>query len=487
MKRSHFTSLVIAIGMIAVTAVLLRTMFFERPSPDDSAQDARDDIPAEADTTLVRLSASKADIAGIEFESVGEQSIWPMQTVPARFGYDESAHVTVRTPIDGVLETVIVQPGTPVQKGDLIATLRSPAIGTARSQLLQRLSELDLAATQSDWQSTVQSGVRQLVAAIRRRDSIETIKKDLESSVLGKYRGELLGKYSDLLLAQSLNDSLAEIRGTGAISGKVLIERQTKLNEAVSSLESALEQASFDVDQAGREFAAKTRVAGQAVASARHHLANLTGRPLPDDSNSEPFIDESSLSVLRILSPIDGTVQQRHHNATERVDAGDALFIIADTTKLWVRAELRGRDLNAAVVRGGDTLRVIPDTHRGIPTQGTVQFVGREIDPISGTVPMVAAVDNPQDVFRPGLFARVDVPVGPEKRSVVIPASAVIDLDGQTSVFVLHDGGYRPTAVAIGIRNGESCEVTSGLEVGDQVVTRGVFTLKSELLLEGEE
>ena len=100
---------------------------------------------------------------------------------------------------------------------------------------------------------------------------------------------------------------------------------------------------------------------------------------------------------------------------------------------------------------------------------------------------MVVVIKNEAELYRPGLFARVDVPVGQIDQAIVIPESAVIDLNGQSSVFVQQDGGYRPAPVMTGERTGNMVEVKSGVEEGDDVVVAGVFTLKSELLLEGEE
>ena len=469
--------------MIAATAYLLIRMR-ETVSPEETV-DAVEPHPDEM--TLVRLSPGKLSVADIRTRRVGRQSLVLTRTIPARFGYDESSHVAVRTPTDGVLQSVNVNPGEYVETGTLVATIRSPAIGAARSLLLQRMSELDLAATESDWQATVQSGVKQLVAAIRKRQSIESIKEQLSGSVLGRFRSDLLGKYNALLLAEQLSGSIEEIRSSGAISGKLAREREANRQQAASSLEASLEQATFESSQKRRETAARTRVAQQAVVLARQQLVNLTGQSVPEDFGVSDQTDETELAILEIRSPISGTIQKRHFAATERVETGGELFIIADTSKLWVHADLRGRDLASVETKAGDPITLSAGSQPDQTISGVVHYLGREIDPLSGTVELVAVIENQSERLRPGLFARVNVPIGRIEDAIVVADSALIDLDGDASVFVKLDGGYRPVEVETGARSGDLVEILNGVDVGDEVVVDGAFTLKSELLLEGEE
>lgn len=485
MKRSQLFSFLITAGVIAVAVmVLVRT----RHDPNTTREgEPTTETPLDDEMTLVRLTPGKTSVAGIATQPAQRRTLVVTRTIPARFGYDESSHVAVRTPTDGVLQSVAVNPGEQVDAGTLIATLRSPDVGAARSLLLQRISELDLAVTESDWQATVHNGVQQLVTAIHKRDSIDTIKEELSGSVLGKFRGDLLGKYNSLLLAEKLSGSIEGIRESGAISGKIALEREAELQAAVSSLESSLEQATFESDQKRRTSAAQTRAARQAVGLARQQLVNLTGQPVPDDFGTADAIDETQLAILEIRSPISGTIQQRHFAATERVQAGAELFIIADTSKLWVHGDLRGRDLESVIVNAGDPIELSSSSLPDVRITGTVHYLGREVDSLSGTVPLVVVINNESERYRPGLFARVDVPIGKVEDAIAVPESALIDLDGTPSVFVRQGDGYRPTAVEIGAISAGLVEIRKGLAADQSVVVEGTFTLKSELLLEGEE
>jgi cobalt-zinc-cadmium efflux system membrane fusion protein len=85
------------------------------------------------------------------------------------------------------------------------------------------------------------------------------------------------------------------------------------------------------------------------------------------------------------------------------------------------------------------------------------------------------------------MFVWVDLPQGEMREAVAVPTSAVMRHEGKSFVFV-PDGPerFRRVAVKTGIESGDFVEITGGLEVGQQVVSRGAFVLKSELLLEKE-
>jgi cobalt-zinc-cadmium efflux system membrane fusion protein len=85
------------------------------------------------------------------------------------------------------------------------------------------------------------------------------------------------------------------------------------------------------------------------------------------------------------------------------------------------------------------------------------------------------------------MFVWVDLPQGELRETLAVPASAVMQHDGKSFVFV-SDGQerFRRVDVTTGIESGDSLEILSGLAAGQQVVSRGAFVLKSELLLEKE-
>ena len=97
---------------------------------------------------------------------------------------------------------------------------------------------------------------------------------------------------------------------------------------------------------------------------------------------------------------------------------------------------------------------------------------------------MRANVDAPYYQMRPGQFVTARLVTNGDQRTVlVVPRSAVLQVEGEPSVFVsLGDGKYVARPVELGQEAQNRIEIERGLLEGDVVVTEGAFVLKSELL-----
>jgi cobalt-zinc-cadmium efflux system membrane fusion protein len=117
-----------------------------------------------------------------------------------------------------------------------------------------------------------------------------------------------------------------------------------------------------------------------------------------------------------------------------------------------------------------------------------IYFTGREVDPQSNAIPLIAIVDNTDGRLRPGMPAHMTLPSAASRQVLSIPEAAVMQHDGRTFVFVpTAEDSFQPTDVVIGQTVAGTTEVVSGLTRGTQVVSQNAFLLKSELLLQGED
>ncbi|WP_168566129.1 efflux RND transporter periplasmic adaptor subunit [Crateriforma spongiae] len=504
MKIHHW----IAVAMIGVGGLLAFTAYWQDQSPSSQTPSASESDDASDETevvqgSLVRLTAKKMAAAAIQIQTLQPTELIVTRTYPARFEYDQSLHVAINAPTDGILESIRVKPGDDVKSGQVIAVFRSPAIGQARNEWLRRLDDAELASNESDWKQTIRSGTLQLIERIEQRQAIEQIKAEMQDVTLGQYRGDLLMQYSQWLLADRLARSAGNIGQSGAVSGRVVQQRQASVDQAAAALSAAIESARFEVEQTARDATVRYQAAQRSVELAAQQVANLTGQmpqrssdlnqPKTGSSFDETGDDEtgdadgSDLSRLVLRSTIDGVVQERRFAPTERVTAGQPMFVIADTSRLWVRADIRDDDVASIHVSPGDLVRLIPTSVPERALDATVHFMGRRLDPQTGTIPLVLTVPNDNEWFRPGQFARVSVPIQRIESALVVPESAVIDVDGSTSVFVRDGESFRAVGVQLGRTGRQGVQITEGLHAGDPVVTEGAFVLKSELLLEGEE
>ena len=185
-----------------------------------------------------------------------------------------------------------------------------------------------------------------------------------------------------------------------------------------------------------------------------------------------------------IVTPVSGTVVER--NATPGQIAGPEtdLFTIADLSRLWITVDVYESDL--ARVQNGAAAQVFPQALPGRSFPGHVTYAGGVVDPDSRTFKVRVAVDNPQLVLRPGMFAQVRIETvgAATSNAIVVPQLAIQDLNGEPVVFVvLGPGRFVARQVTLeGRTSGGLVTVAQGLRAGEQIVINGAFRLKAELI-----
>jgi len=137
--------------------------------------------------------------------------------------------------------------------------------------------------------------------------------------------------------------------------------------------------------------------------------------------------------------------------------------------------------VNAMRARGGAELPVLIGltNEEGFPHKGKLDFVDNRLDPSAGTIRVRAIIPNPNQLFVPGLFARVRL-VGNEQHAVTLIQDQAIGTD-QDRKFVLilkpdSSVEYRP--VTLGRMVDGLRVVNSGLTAGEDVVINGLLRVR---------
>lgn len=187
------------------------------------------------------------------------------------------------------------------------------------------------------------------------------------------------------------------------------------------------------------------------------------------------------LGQYTLRAPISGTVLERSVHQGQSVEDTAVAFRVADLAHLWVELKIPERHLSH--VQRGDVVHISPLGVQDQQVQATVAYVGDLIDPGTGTGSVRVDVDNSKRLLRPGqtVVASI-VPRSGERDTLTVSESSITWIDGVPVVFV-SKGNDVVTArpVQLGARLGARHEVISGLQPGEQVITSGVFAIKSEL------
>ena len=227
---------------------------------------------------------------------------------------------------------------------------------------------------------------------------------------------------------------------------------------------------------------------------------------------SKARLDELRINLRNtiIASPVNGFIGKRYLDPGAAVspNAPVASVVAIDTVRMV--ANVVEKDVKRLTV--GMPAEVEVDAFPGQKFTGKIGRIAPVFDPQTRTAEMEIEVPNPGYRLKPGMYARVDLTVESRANALTVPTNAVVDVEGRTGVFVAGQGpaatnqaqgqgtagaqpgqapgagaqpaGGAPTMTArflpvqTGIRDGQQVEITSGLDVGAQVITTGATALK---------
>lgn len=182
-------------------------------------------------------------------------------------------------------------------------------------------------------------------------------------------------------------------------------------------------------------------------------------------------------SVTSVASTMAGTVVERQVAQGQVVQPADALYVVADLSRVWVTAEVP--EQQAALVKAGQTVDIeVPAL--GSRLSGKLIFVADTVNPETRTIAVRSVVDNANRQLKPAMLATMLIQAAPVQR-VVIPAEAVVRDSDADNVFVeVAAQQFRLTPVRLGPDMDGKRAVLSGLKPEQRILVSGAFHLNNE-------
>jgi membrane fusion protein (multidrug efflux system) len=118
------------------------------------------------------------------------------------------------------------------------------------------------------------------------------------------------------------------------------------------------------------------------------------------------------------------------------------------------------------------------------PQKGEVAFADRQVDVRTGTIRVATVFPNPNNMLRPGQFARIRAQMGVKKNALLIPQRAVTEVQGRFLVAVIGaDNKVAIKQVKAAERYGQLWVIDEGLQVDDKVVAEGIQKVKDGMVV----
>jgi Cu(I)/Ag(I) efflux system membrane fusion protein len=183
--------------------------------------------------------------------------------------------------------------------------------------------------------------------------------------------------------------------------------------------------------------------------------------------------------TLTFLSPAGGVVLEKKAVAGMRFMPGEMLYQIADTSAVWVLADVFERDIGA--IKSGQKVKLGINAYPDKSFAGTVAYIYPTLKTETRTIPVRIELANPGGLLKPGMYANVELAIGRAERVLTVPVSAVID-SGTRQIVLLQKaaGRFEPREVKLGQRSDDYVEVREGIAAGDAVVVAANFLIDAE-------
>ena len=341
------------------------------------------------------------------------------------------AQAAISPKITAPVKKFYVQRGAKVKQGELLATLENSDL---RAAVMDNQGSYDSA--QAVYQTTTKAQVPE----------------DYQKAEL-----DLAQAKANLDLNQKIVDSRKQLFAQGAIPGRDL-----------DTATAALVQAQAAYDSADKHFVSMKQVSREAaLKSAKGQLESAQGK-------YEGAAAQLNYSEVR--SPISGVVTERPLFAGETAAAGAPLVTIMDTSGLLAKVHLSQRQIQLLKV-GNAASVIVPGLEDPVP--GKITLISPALDPGSTTVEVWVRIENADGRFKPGTAVHVSLAGKSDPHALLVAAESIVTApDGKKAVMVIGaDGVAHRKEVETGISDSGQVQVVSGVEAGQQVVTKGAYSL----------
>ena len=215
------------------------------------------------------------------------------------------------------------------------------------------------------------------------------------------------------------------------------------------------------------------------------------------EQSTKADFDKASLELgfTRITSPIDGIAgiakaqlgnlvgpgQIEELTTVSTVNPIKAYVSISEQQYLKIQ-EFRAKKEKEPV--GKVQLELILADGSVFPHKGEFAFADRQVDERTGTIRVAATFPNPDNILRPGQFARVRALLGTKKNAMLIPQRAVKEVQGKYLVAAVGaDDKVAIKQVKAGQQYGPLWVIDEGLQPGDKVVAEGIQKVKDGMVV----
>lgn len=186
---------------------------------------------------------------------------------------------------------------------------------------------------------------------------------------------------------------------------------------------------------------------------------------------------QKAIADTIVQAPFAGYVSSRPTAVGEYVSSSSIIVTLLRTNPIKAEIQVAEADVPYAVIGRGVSLEV--DAYKERKFAGSITAVNPAVDPNSRSTTVEAMIENDGNALRPGMFATARINREGGGKGVFVPKSAIFNDQATQSyrVFVIVDGVAKLKVVQLGIEEGDSQQIVTGVEADQTVATSNLEQL----------
>lgn len=442
----------------------------------------------------VKLDSEALTSAGIETEGVTQRPAISKLYVTGTVELNPEKTEMATPLVGGRVENVYYGVGDYVNQGAVLATISSPQLAQMHGKMHEAKTRYELANRNLERVQKSENRVGVLQAKARLDEAEANLKRSRiqAESLISQARTKLNEAETNLKRIRKLVE-------LGAGAGKDLVAAETTFRIEQKNVENALANkdvitAEANLRSAKADYDFQTNISlnkeiQEAKAEVETSFVDL--RHIQDEMRAlgvtvnlnEPDDHDKDTSLVALRAPLSGVITERKFNAGAGVEAANPLFAISNLGTIYVIANVPEASLSKLAV---GSIAEIKSTAAGT-INGRISYIDPRLDETTRTGRVRLEVPNANGKLRAGMFTEVGFYAGTSESSgqeLSINSAAIQREGDKTIVFVPKDdepGAFEIREIEIGGEYEGYTAVKSGLELGESVVTKGSFVLKTQM------
>lgn len=217
-----------------------------------------------------------------------------------------------------------------------------------------------------------------------------------------------------------------------------------------------------------------------------------------DSAQAEVNSAEIDLSYTTIRAPVSGRIGSTSARVGTLVGKGEPTLLatISNTDQMWVSfgiseveyLQFTKKRLENPEKKPEFKIQLVLADGSVHAHPGTVNFADRAIDPKTGTLKVRVEFPNPDNLLKPGQFARVRVLLEEQANKLVVPVRSVQEIQGTYSVMLVDSASkveFRP--VKPGLKFNGAWVIEEGVKLGERVIVEGLQKVKEGMSVQAKE